>query len=121
MSAEECDMSPHRSFRDDTDVVWNAWDVIPSWGERRVVERRQAAEGPPSHAGERRIRERRVARGIRIALTPRLSRGWLAFESHSARRRLAPIPEEWHALPDEELLELWRVAEQLPRRRRLVE
>lgn len=80
-----------------------------------------ATIGPPAHAGERRHRERRVSPGIRIALTPRLSRGWLAFESDTERRRLAPIPEEWQLLPDAELRELWRGAEQLPRRRRLLE
>jgi hypothetical protein len=114
-------MCPHRTFRDDLDVVWNAWDVIPSWGERRSIDRRRLADGPPVHSGERRRRERRIARGIRIALTPRLANGWLAFESDDARRRLAPIPEEWHLLPDEGLRELWNRAEHLPRRRRLVE
>ena len=114
-------MSPHRSFRDDLDVVWNAWDVIPSWGERRASDRRHGAAGPPAHSGERRRGERRVARGIRISLTPRLAGGWLAFESADARRRLAPIPHEWHALPEEDLRELWRKAEPLPRRRRLLE
>ncbi len=114
-------MSPHRVFRDDGDVVWNAWDVIPAWGERRVSERRNRTEGPPAHAGERRHRERRTAHGIRIALTPRLAKGWLAFESESSRRRLAPIPHEWHELPDDDLRELWRGAEQLPPRRRLLE
>lgn len=114
-------MSPHRTFRDDRDVAWNAWDVIPTWGERRAGERRHRAEGPPVHSGERRYRDRRVARGIRIALSPRLAKGWLAFESDDARRRLAPIPDEWHLLPDDGLRALWRTAEQLPKRKRLLE
>jgi hypothetical protein len=63
-----------------------------------------------------------VLRGIRIALTPVLTHGWLAFESGPLRRRLVPIPADWHLLPERALRELWRVAEQLPqRRRRLVE
>ncbi|MEO5817328.1 MAG: hypothetical protein ABIT20_18820 [Gemmatimonadaceae bacterium] len=84
-------VSPHRNFRDDDDREWSAWDVIP----RR--------------------------RGVRIALTPRLAHGWLAFESNDERRRLAPIPAEWHLMPEERLRALWRDAEALPPRRRLLE
>ena len=98
------------------------WDVIPAWGERRRGERRAAAGAPPRGVGERRQSDRRHIRSIRIALTPRLATGWLAFEWGDARRRLAPIPADWHLLPEERLRELWRAAEQLPpRRRRLVE
>jgi hypothetical protein len=32
-----------------------------------------------------------------------LRNGWLCFESIHARRRLAPIPERWDELSDEEL------------------
>jgi hypothetical protein len=72
--------------------------------------------------GERRQRERRHLRGIRIALPPRLARGWVAFECDADRRRVAPIPNGWHELSELELLHLWRRAEQLPpRRKRLVE
>jgi hypothetical protein len=37
--------------------------------------------------------------------------GWLCFESHDQRRRLAPIPESWQSLSDIALVELCRVAE----------
>ena len=122
MSAETAPVPPQRDFRDDDDRPWTAWDVIPSWGERRRAERRALASAPPRGVGERRRKERRTIHGIRIALTPRLANGWLAFESGDARRRLAPIPAEWHLLPEERLRELWRTAEQLPRRRkRLIE
>ncbi|MES2177680.1 MAG: hypothetical protein V4550_07415 [Gemmatimonadota bacterium] len=114
-------MSPHRVFLDDDELQWNVWDVIPSWGERRVAERR-VRDGEPPTSGERRVADRRRVRGIRIALTPHLADGWLAFESAHARKRLAPIPTEWHALPEDKLRELWRAAEALPhRRRRLIE
>ena len=100
----------------------DAWDVIPSWGERRVLQRRQKDIGPPMQTGERRKAERRQKRGIRIALTAGLAGGWLAFESDSERRRLVPIPGGWHELAETELRRLWREAEVLPRRkRRLVE
>ncbi len=115
-------MCPQRSFQDEEECEWLAWDVIPAWGERRMGERRSAKGDTPPRGRERRRAERRVAKGIRIALTPALSQGWLAFEAGDARRRLAPIPEGWHELPDDELRALWRRAEQLPpRRRRLVE
>ena len=114
-------MSPHREFHDDNEQPWSAWDVVPSWGERRHSERRGATNGPPVHAGERRRVERRVHRGIRISLTPVLAHGWLAFQSGKERRRLAPIPPDWHLFTEDRLRELWRAAEQLPPRRRLVE
>lgn len=118
---ESYDVSPHRTFRDDLERLWNAWDVLPSWGERRNANRRQRSEDPPS-MGDRRHRDRRHQRGIRIALPPQLAQGWVAFECDTERRRVAPIPEGWHELPEPELVDLWRGAEQLPpRRKRLVE
>jgi hypothetical protein len=114
-------VSPHRNFRDDEDQEWTAWDVIPSWGERRRGERRSTGAAGPPAAGERRAEDRRRRHGIRIALTPRLANGWLAFESNEERRRLAPIPAEWHLMSEERLRALWREAEPLPQRRRLLE
>lgn len=109
-------MSPHRTFRDDAERLWNAWDVIPVWGERRHNERRVRAVEPSW--GERRRRDRRHLRGIRIALPPQLSQGWVAFECDEDRRRVAPIPPGWHELPEQELVHLWREAELLPPRRK---
>ncbi|MEO8623013.1 MAG: hypothetical protein ABI625_18205, partial [bacterium] len=74
-------MTPHRDFRDDDDHIWTAWDVIPSWGERRGSERRRLDSGAPIHSGERRRTDRRTVRGIRVPLAPVLAKGWLAFES----------------------------------------
>src|SRR4051794_8966271 len=115
-------MSPHRQFHDDEGLLWQAWDVIPSWGERRVGERRQSEEPPPDVTGERRKAERRRHAGIRIGLTSELVKGWLAFESSGRRRRIAPIPDGWSELPVEELRALLQSAEKLPDRRgRLIE
>jgi hypothetical protein len=67
---------------------------------------------------ERRHRERRHLRGIRISLPPQLAQGWVAFECESDRRRVAPIPAGWHELAEEALVALWRTAECLPARRK---
>ena len=115
-------MSPHRQFEDDHGLLWQAWDVIPSWGERRVSQRRLRNDPPSAETGERRVADRRTVRGIRIGLSPELVNGWLAFECDGFRRRIAPIPEAWETLTDDQLRELWRAAEDLPRRRgRLIE
>lgn len=113
-------MSPYRTFYDERSRLWNAWDVIPHWGERRRRERRSASG---SYDLDRRLAERRRNRGeLRIALPPRLATGWLAFECGDERRRLAPIPEGWFELSEDRLRALWSAAELLPpRRRRLVE
>lgn len=117
-------MSPHRTFLDDLARLWNAWEVIPAWGERRTADRRGTGEGErtASRVVDRRMRERRHVRGLRIALPPKLAHGWIAFECADERRRVAPIPDGWSELPESGLRDLWRSAEQLPpRRKRLVE
>jgi hypothetical protein len=115
-------VSPHRTFLDDLARLWNAWEVIPAWGERRTGDRRGHVEAQGPRMVDRRIRDRRRLRGLRIALPPRLSHGWIAFECDDERRRVAPIPEHWSDLPESGLRDLWRGAEQLPpRRKRLVE
>ena len=113
-------MTPHRTFNDEHARLWNAWDVIPSWGERRYRERRALADHVAAPV-ERRRAERRRTRGIRIALPPRLAQGWVAFESGDERRRLAPIPSGWSQRSEPELRVLLGQAERLPPRRRLIE
>jgi hypothetical protein len=114
-------VSPHRTFLDDLARLWNAWEVIPAWGERRTAERRGHSEDAGPRV-DRRARERRRTRGLRIALPPKLAQGWIAFECNDERRRVAPIPDGWSELPEGALRDLWRGAEQLPpRRKRLVE
>jgi hypothetical protein len=111
-------VSPHRTFLDDLARLWNAWDVIPAWGERRSIERRTHGEAGGARIVERRTRERRHHHGLRIALPPRLAKGWIAFEHAEERRRVAPIPAGWEQLPELGLRELWRGAEHLPPRRK---
>jgi hypothetical protein len=118
----ESSVTPHRTFNDDAARLWNAWDVVPSWGERRLSERRAEPGAPAAAVRERRLAERRRRKGIRIALPPRLANGWIAFECGDERRRVAPIPPGWEHLSETELRTLWGQAEQLPpRRKRLVE
>lgn len=111
-------MSPHRTFLDDSARLWNAWDVLPVWGERRRAERRNSGSGVAARRPERRVHDRRHDRGLRIALPPRLASGWLAFECGAERRRVAPIPEGWTELDEHGLRELWRRADVLPPRRK---
>lgn len=116
-------MSPHRTFRDDAARLWNAWDVHPTWGERRAHERRlKSGAPPPARSSDRRLAHRRRTTGIRIALPPRLASGWIAFECGDERRRVAPIPAGWAEVSEDLLRALWATAEHLPpRRKRLVE
>ena len=83
----------YRSFRDSSGTEWEAWDVVPRLVERRLEERRRAAR-PISFAERRRAIERRVISGRRVALTG-LEQGWLCFDAHVEKRRLAPIPADW--------------------------
>jgi hypothetical protein len=46
------------------------------------------------------------------------ARGWLSFDSQDETRRLAPIPEGWDTLSDDELVQLCERGESSPRRRR---
>ena len=43
-------------------------------------------------------------------MPPALVQGWLAFQSGTACRPLAPIPNDWATRSDEELLQLCRSA-----------
>ncbi|MBW3655382.1 MAG: hypothetical protein KY444_04700 [Gemmatimonadetes bacterium] len=74
-----------REFTDADGVAWQVWNVIPT------LERR----GIPL-AG--------------IALSPKATRGWLAFQSATDRRRLYDPPEGWDVLSDDELRTFCRAA-----------
>ena len=125
-----------RVFRDEAGVEWMAWAVRPggepsarrdlvnasSAGspERRVQADRRVAPAPEPIV-ERRRADRRGAPpdrmpADRIARTmpPALVQGWLAFQSGTARRRLAPIPDGWATRRDEELVQLCREARPVP-------
>ena len=85
-----------RKFRDERGVQWDVWSVRPQNVERRF-------EKPPTPPGgvERR---RRVE--TRVSIGREMAAGWLAFSSHGERRRLAPIPEGWQQLSDDQLAHL---------------
>ena len=125
-----------RVFRDQAGVEWMVWAVRPG-GEMLSrpgvasarpaggTERRMQADRRVAPAPEPIVERRRTARrssppvqlpADRIARTmpPALVQGWLAFQSGTARRRLAPIPDGWATRPDEELVRLCREARPVP-------
>ena len=105
---------PLRMFQDDGGREWRVWEVRPLRPERRVSDRRAAPSDVPT---ERRAgADRRVLAETRVRLTHGLTHGWLAFDSDSEKRRLAPIPMGWDALPDGVLAALCREASPTTRR-----
>lgn len=102
---------PHRSFRDEVGRSWDVWEVVPTAVERRIA---RGARRPP-------VVERRKVQEHRVVVPDRLQQGWLAFQSGTERRRLAPIPGEWDDMTGSELLELLHLADRRVRARRLIE
>ena len=95
---------PLRELRDGHAVVWQVWDVRPSWlAATKQVNAASASARP--------------------LLQPALADGWLTFESASGeRRRVVPIPDGWDALDDTGLDRLLTLATPIPpRSRRLIE
>ena len=125
-----------RVFLDESGVEWMVWAVRPvgelsgrhpttsapsaTRSERRVHADRLIAPAPEPIV-ERRRADRRSAPPDRVpadriarTMPPALVQGWLAFQSGSARRRLAPIPDGWGTRPDAELVQLCRQARPVP-------
>lgn len=107
-----------RTFTAPDGDEWRVWQVIPTPRlDSRAGERRGqdvlAYDGP-----ERREQDRRSV-GARF-VEPHLAAGWLCFESANEKRRLAPPPSGWDALTDDELAELWALAQFAPRTARHV-
>ncbi len=92
----------HREFLDEEGRSWEVWDVRPSTVESPVT----TTEG----AGELADLERQVRRLVRLNLPTDLREGWLAFRSSDESRRLAPIPQRWAAMDDQDLALLVRAA-----------
>lgn len=84
----------YRIFKDSRGTEWQAWDVVPRLGERRVSERRSITAQPP-HSDRRSRSDRRILTGHRSVLTAGLDSGWLCFEAPEEKRRLTPIPHDW--------------------------
>ena len=110
-----------------TGVLWQVWEVIPQWADRRTGTVRRGEPNQPADARgleQRRTPDRR--RGLperipRIRLGNGLDGGWLAFESASERRRLSPIPAGWEEASESELERLCRRAAAAAVPRRLIE
>src|SRR2546423_14606919 len=102
----------HRTFRDERGREWDAWEVVPTAVERRML---LHASGAQVRTDRRRVHEARV-------VVPReLQKGWIAFQSGAERKRLAPIPSGWSDMTDAELMQLLKQAERRSRARRLIE
>ena len=67
-----------RTFESPDGATWSVWEVIPG----RVSEFRSSFG---SH------------------LPSDLADGWLCFDCGTEKRRLAPLPANWHERPDEDL------------------
>ena len=83
----------HREFKDSSGRTWNVWSVIPERAERRSS---VSASAEPE-------RRRHQDTEFRVPLGAQWTRGWLAFETKGAKRRLAPIPPDWESATDEQL------------------
>jgi hypothetical protein len=98
----------YRSFKDPTGAEWDAWDVVPQMGERRVEDRRQARR--PIAFRDRRRAERRIVVSRRAVIAGGLANGWLCFEGATEKRRLSPIPDDWARCSESQLEEYCRIA-----------
>jgi hypothetical protein len=77
---------------------WDVWDTRPT-----IIDRRAGRE---RRTGGRVAGDRRQKSEPRVAVEPEFRKGWLAFQSGTDWRRLAPIPEKWESMSDNELLAL---------------
>lgn len=88
---------PHRRLQDETGRWWDVWDTHPTIIDRRAGRERRKG---------RRTGDRRQRSEPRVVVEPEYRDGWLAFQSGTEWRRLAPIPKAWEALSEQELLAL---------------
>jgi hypothetical protein len=95
----------HRKIKDGMGKAWDVWEVYPS-----AVEQRMSGEYPAAPSGDGPATERRE---VRIRVPSALQDGWLAFQAGTDRRRLAPIPGNWIALSEYELIALLERADRL--------
>ena len=84
-----------RGFIDSTGVEWKVWEVLPSRTENSSD----------------------VFSLSSLQATP-FANGWLCFESHDQKRRLAPIPSGWDSQEPTVLEQLCAQATVVPVRRR---
>jgi hypothetical protein len=67
-----------RSFRSPDGTAWSVWEVIPG----------QVSDFRSSHGSH---------------LPRDMADGWLCFDCGDEKRRLAPLPLNWHARSDDDL------------------
>lgn len=126
----------YRTFVDAHGVRWTVWTVYPTVTELRPGDAPRTGTTPlgvTPVAGSRAVGAGTLAEpaggsasasaaadgapsGARTVVAPGLERGWLAFESETEKRRLAPIPEGWTELSDQALAALCARATPAPRR-----
>ena len=100
---------PHRKITDRHGQEWDVWEVNPTAIDRRSRD-------------EPRIIERQGANiGVVGRVHDRLREGWLAFQSTHEKRRLSPIPPNWDALSDADLMTLLERAPSAGKPSRLIE
>jgi hypothetical protein len=97
-----------REFRDSQGTPWRVWDIEPYHLAARPAHREDAERDGQGEGAERRM--------SRFSSGGTVNEGWLCFESDRAKRRLAPVPDGWHALEEPELERLLHGAEQVRRR-----
>ena len=112
-----------RTFTDRDGVTWRVWDVHPQLAERRRSARRANFSAPvPLRRDQRALADRRRRHEVRVSVRAGYEHGWLAFDSAVGSKRLAPIPPDWDALPDDTLIALCSRSVAAARtRRRLIE
>ena len=88
----------HRRVQDENGRWWDIWDTTPT-----IIDRRAGRE---RRTGGRIARDRRQKAEPRVSVEPQFRKGWLAFQSGTLWRRLAPIPENWESFDDRALLAL---------------
>lgn len=104
----------HREYVDSRRVAWMVWEVIPTSSERRKLRERRVAP--------RDVNDRRKRHEARLRLSNGETDGWLVFESPTGKKRLRPIPKDWHLASVEELESMCARAERASRSsQRLVE
>lgn len=105
-----------RSFRAADGVTWQVWNVLPGLhdgAERRLGYDRRSPEPVFRYTGpERRGSEDRRRRPL--FLSAHLASGWLTFECPTEKRRLAPIPQHWEQMEEDELERLCQSARPVP-------
>jgi|SRR5579884_1195715 len=92
----------YRRFEDDQGRTWEVWEVRPALVERRLNADRRSAARPTT--------ERRQAGEVRFPIPRELDGGWLTFQCDTEKRRLSPIPAQWMALSDPDLIILAKSA-----------